>query len=184
VKLVTPISQTAPQLKIVTGVGEVSLEGKYYVKVRSYLIQEFNMSPEFEFEVYLHPHPCLKTSLVGSATITALAYKIEIVPTPGTTTFPKFTSTVNNAAAVESCTPLKYTITCTNAAVLALLAVDASTTHTSIGSIPAKVFSVADAATNVKLNWGPTEVDSLLGDHVFTMAVTMLNFPDMDYIAK
>ena len=111
-----------------------------------------------------------------------MAYKIEITPTLGTTTFPKFTSTVNDGAAVQSCTPLKYSITTSNSAILALLAVDASTTHTPIATTPALVFSVADSATNVKFNFGPTEVVSLLGDYVFTMSVTMLNLPLMDYI--
>ena len=104
------------------------------------------------------------------------------MPTLGTATFPKFTSTVNNGAAIQSCTPLKYSITTTDAAVLALLTIDASTTHTPIATAPALVFSVADSATNVKFNFGPTEVVSLLGDYVFTMSVTMLNLPLMDYI--
>ena len=104
------------------------------------------------------------------------------MPTLGTATFPKFTSTVNDGAAVQSCTPLKYTITTTDAAVLALLTIDASTTHPPITTTPALVFSVADSTTNVKFNFGPTEVDSLLGDYVFTMSVTMLNLPLMDYI--
>lgn len=122
VTLVTPISQTAPQMKVLTT--DTALEGKYIIKVKSYLITESSFKPEFEFELYLHPHPCLKTSLNGAgspATIGALAYQINIQPTIGSTTFAKFISTVNNAAAAQSCTPLKYTIESTNADALALL---------------------------------------------------------------
>ena len=39
--------------------GDVSLEEKYYVKISSYLVSEQTYRPEFEFELYLHPHPCL-----------------------------------------------------------------------------------------------------------------------------
>jgi len=59
--------------------------------------------------------------------------------------------------------------------------VDATTQHTIMATTPALIFELADAATTVKLNWGPTELHTLLGDHVFTMKVTMLNFPLMDY---
>jgi hypothetical protein len=161
ISLATPISQTTPQLRIATSPGDTALEGKYYVKITSYLIAEQTFRPEFEFEVYLNPHPCLLTSLVGPASIADLPYKIEITPTMGTVTFPKFTSTLNNAVVVDSCTPLKYSIAGTNATLISFLTIDASTNHTPIATTPALVFSVADAATNIKLNWGPTEIDSL-----------------------
>ena len=65
-----------------------------------------------------------------------------------------------------------------------LLAVDASISHTVLETTPALIFSLDDAATDVILNWGPSEVHSLLGSHTFTMTVTMENFPLMDYFTE
>ena len=129
----------------------------------------------------MHPHPCLKTSLgtdAGSpATISDFTYLIEIVPTLGEISFLKFISLINNAAASQSCTPLKYKIESTDTRLTDALTINSSTSHSIIETTPTFTFSVDDTATNVVLNFGPIEDGELLGSHTLTLTVTMLNFP-------
>ena len=65
-----------------------------------------------------------------------------------------------------------------------VLSVDSSILHSIIETSPTLTFSLDNAATDVTLNFGPTEVDSLLGSHTLTLTVTMLDFPLMDYFTE
>ena len=58
--------QTAPSLAIFST--NASHEGIYLVTVISKLYNESAFSPEFTFELYLHPSPCIHTVLNPNGT--------------------------------------------------------------------------------------------------------------------
>ena len=64
------------------------------------------------------------------------------------------------------------------------LTVNSSTSHSVIEITPTFTFTLDDTATNVVLNFGPTEDGALLGSHTLTLTVTMLNFSLMDYFTE
>jgi hypothetical protein len=117
-------SNTSPYLRVNTA--NVGYENHIVVTVRAKLYAESSYDPFITFEIYLHPHPCIKATLSGSNPLQLLntaspfaanphSYNIAYQQVAQNREFVHFTASVGN------CTPLKYSLTTPNAQVLALL---------------------------------------------------------------
>jgi hypothetical protein len=159
-------------------------ENYYLVTVRAKLYAESSRDPFITFEIYLHPHPCIKATLsgsnpisllnVGTNTANAHAYNIAYQETAKNREFVHFT------ASVGGCTPLKYSITTGNASVLALLRPGGS--GASLISTSPMAFTQTGARANLQFN--PTINGALMGAHTFNMEITMNRFPEMNSFTK
>ena len=113
---------TAPYLRVNSST--VAHEKHYIVTVRAKLYEEAPRDPFITFEIYMHPHPCIKATLdganplallnVGTTVVNPHSYNIAYQQVAQNREFLHFVPTVAN------CLPLKYSITTPNATVLGL----------------------------------------------------------------
>jgi hypothetical protein len=93
---------------------DVPAHERYYtVKVKSMLYSTSTFTPSFEFKIYLHISPCLKSVLSWGLKPKDIAFRIK---EGAVNTLNHFDQVKNNVVTVPACGPIKYTISSNKAA--------------------------------------------------------------------
>lgn len=123
-------------------------EGIYIVRFNSKLYAESPFTPFFEFEVYLHPSPCVHTVINPNGTIKVPDFSYEIHPAniQATTEFNTPTPTPDTTCVLQ----FKFTFDPANPTLQSLLTKE-TTTSTNLNL--ASTLTLTETAAKVKIGF-------------------------------